>query len=122
MYITKNEITDLENKFVEAIKNSNIVILDKVLHNDLLFLAPNGQVITKAIDLASHQAGDMLVEQLIPTVEDIKIIDNTAIAVVVYSTKGKMLGNPIEGQFRYIRIWKKFPDGIKVIGGSCCQL
>ena len=122
MNITKNEIIELENKLVEGIKKSDITFLDKVLHNDLLFLAPNGQIITKAIDLASHQAGEMLVEQLIPTIEDINVIDDTAIVVVVYNTKGTMLGNPIQGQFRYIRIWKQFPDGLKVIGGSCFQL
>lgn len=122
MKITKNEITDLENKLVDGIKNSDITFLDQVLHNDLLFLAPNGQIITKAIDLASHQAGEMIVEQLILTIEEINIVDDTAIVVVVYNTKGTMLGSPIQGQFRYIRIWKQFPDGLKVIGGSCFHL
>ncbi len=122
MNVTKNEIIELENKLVEGIKKGDITFLDKILHNDLLFLAPNGQIITKAIDLASHQAGEMIVEQLIPTIEDINVIDDTAIVVVVYNTKGTMLGNPIQGQFRYIRIWKQFPDGLKVIGGSCFQL
>ena len=74
------------------------------------------------MDLASHQGGAMRVEQLIPTIEDVKIINDTAIAIIVYHTKGSMLGNPVQGQFRYIRIWKKFNDGLKVIGGSCFQL
>lgn len=85
-------------------------------------MAPNGQIITKAIDLASHRAGEMLVEQLILTIENITIFDDTAIVVVVYTTKGTMLGNPIQGLFRYIRIWKQFPDGMKVIAGSCLQV
>ena len=122
MNITKNEIIELENKLVDGIKKSDIVFLDKVLHDDLLFLAPNGQIITKTIDLASHQSGEMLVEELILTIENVNVINDTAIAVVVYKTKGTMLGNPIQGKFRYIRIWKKFPDGLKVIGGSCFQL
>ena len=72
MTITKTEIVELENKLIEGIKKSDITFLDKVLHNDLLFLAPNGQAITKAMDLASHQAGEMVVEQLIPTIEELK--------------------------------------------------
>ena len=122
MNITKTVIAELENKLVEGIKKSDIVFLDKVLHDDLLFLAPNGQLITKAIDLASHKAGEMTVEQLIPTIEEINIIGDTAVVVVVYDTKGTMLGTPIQGQFRYIRIWKQFPGGLKVIGGSCFKL
>lgn len=120
--ITETEIINLENELVEGIKKSDITFLDKILHNDLLFLAPDGQVITKAIDLASHQAGEMVIEQLIPTIEKINIIDDTAVVVVVYDTKGAMLGNPIQGRFRYIRIWKQFSDGLKVIGGSCFQI
>jgi len=45
-----------------------------------------------------------------------------AIVVAIYDTKGIMLGNPIQGQFRYIRIWKQLNDGLKVIGGNCFQL
>lgn len=122
MQITKERITELENKLAEAIKSSDLAFLNKVLHDDLLFLTPNGQMITKAMDLASHQAGEMIVEQLVDRIEEINIIDDTAVVGVVYEAKGSMLGNPIEGQFRYIRIWKQFPDGIKVIGGCCMQL
>ena len=122
MQITKERITELENKLAEAIKSSNLAFLNKVLHDDLLFLAPSGQMITKAMDLASHRAGEIIVEQLVDRIEEINIIDDTAVVGVVYDTKGSMLGNPIEGQFRYIRIWKQFPDGIKVIGGCCMQL
>jgi hypothetical protein len=119
---SKREIIELEQKLMEGIKTSNAQFLDKILHEDLLFLAPNGQVITKAIDLASHKAGEMVVDSITSTIEEIKIIDDTAIVVIVYDTKGKMLGNPIQGKFRYIRVWKSFDDGYKVIGGSCFKL
>ena len=122
MQITKERVTELENKLAEAIKSSDLAFLNKVLHDDLLFLAPSGQMITKVMDLASHRAGEIIVEQLVDRIEEINIIDDTAVVGVVYDTKGSMLGNPIEGQFRYIRIWKQFPDGIKVIGGCCMQL
>jgi ketosteroid isomerase-like protein len=115
-------IIDLENKLLEAIKKSDISVLEEILHDDLLFMLPNGNVITKALDLSSHRAGEMVVEEIIPTVEQINIIEDTAVVTVVYDSKGSMLGNPIRGKFRYVRFWKKFPDGFKVIGGSCAQL
>jgi len=122
MKIGKEDIIKLELALIEGIMTSDITFLNRVLHDDLLFLAPNGQLITKAMDMASHQSGDMVVEQLIPNIENISVMDDTAVVVVVYDTKGMMLGQPIEGQFRYIRIWKYFPDGLQVIGGSCCKL
>jgi len=122
MEIKKNEIIELEQKLVEGIKTSNVQFLENILHDDLLFLAPNGQVITKAIDIASHKAGEMVVDEITSTLEEIKIFGDTAVVVIVYDTKGKMLGNPIQGQFRYIRIWKSFNHGYRVIGGSCSKL
>ena len=122
MPITKTEITDLENKLVEAITNGDIDFLDQALHADLLFMVPNGTVITKEMDLASHKAREVIVEALVAKIEAISIIEETAVVSVVYDTKGTMLGNPIQGQFRYIRIWKQFSNGLKVIGGSCVQL
>jgi ketosteroid isomerase-like protein len=122
MPLHRAEIMKLENQLMDAIKTSDIVFLKKVLHDDLLFLAPDGQVVTKDIDLASHLAGEMEVEELIAIMENVHVIADTAVVVVVYDTKGTMLGEPIQGQYRYIRIWKEFPDGPKVIGGSCCKL
>lgn len=122
MELTKEEIIKLEYRLIEAIKTSDIDFIENVLHDDLVFIAPNGQVVTKEMDLASHKSGEMTVEQLIPKFEDFNIIGDTAISIVSYDTKGTMLGQPISGRFRYIRSWKGFADGIKVISGACLQV
>ena len=119
MKITKETIIELEYKLIEAIKTSDLDFLGFTLHDDLLFQAPNGQIITKEIDLAFHKSGQMFVESIIPTYENVNIINNVAIVTVVYKTKGTMFGNPIDGDFRDIRFWKQFTEGIKIIGGSC---
>lgn len=80
------------------------------------------EIVTKRMDLDSHIRGDMVVDYLIPAFEDVKISDDIATVVVVYETKGSMLGRPIQGRFRYIRVWKEFGDGLKVIAGGCCML
>lgn len=118
----EEEIIKLEYQLIEAIKTSNISFIDKILHNDLLFIAPNGQVVTKAMDIASHQSGQMVVDELTPHFEDCKVIDDTAISIVVYNTKGTMLGQPISGQFRYIRNWKLFTEGFQIISGACIAI
>ncbi len=121
MELIKEEILQLEYQLIEAIQSSNTGVIEKMLHDDLLFLAPDGKVITKTIDLLSHQSGDMFVEQLTPEFGDLTILGDTAVSIVTYHTKGTMLGKPIDGQFRYIRVWKACNDGIKIIGGSCLQ-
>ena len=120
--MTVEEIITIENQLIEAIKTSDVNSLDRMLHDDLLFIAPNGQTVTKEIDLASHRSGQMEVEQLIANFENVKVMGDNAVVIVVYNTKGKMLGTLIEGQFRYIRVWKMFPDGLKVVAGSCFKI
>ena len=118
----RDSIIKMEDQLLEAIKTSDIDTLDKLLHDDLLFITPGGQVITKQMDLTSHRLGTMVIEELVLTIEQINLIENTAIVIVVYKTKGKMLGNPIQGRFRYLRNWSIFDGQWKVISGSCTQL
>lgn len=120
--LTGSSIEEAERLLLEAIKTSDVNTLERMLHDDLLFIAPNGQTVTKEMDLASHRAGTMVVEEVIPTIEAIHLIDDTAVCIVVYQTRGRMMGAPVAGRFRYIRVWKIFNDGLKVIGGSCIQL
>lgn len=122
MNLTKSEMIELENNLVVAIQKSDVAYLEQVLHDDLLFIAPNGLIITKAMDLASHRAGEMKVDELVHSFVELRLLEDTAVVIVDYDTKGTMLGNPIEGKFRYLRVWKKFPDGLKIFGGSCIKL
>ncbi len=122
MNVTKSEIIEEEDNLVVGIRKNDLAYLERVLHDDLLFIVPDGQMITKAMDLASHRAKEMKVDELVHSFVELKLLGDSAVIVVDYQTKGTMLGNPIEGKFRYIRIWKKFPDGLKIIGGSCFKL
>ncbi|MFB9863548.1 nuclear transport factor 2 family protein [Rufibacter immobilis] len=63
MKISRENVFHTETVLVEAIKSRDVKLLDNILHDDLLFIAPNGQVVTKQMDLDSHRAGEMLVEQ-----------------------------------------------------------
>jgi ketosteroid isomerase-like protein len=119
MALSKDIILKAEYELIEGIKKSDASILGRLMHDDLLFLIPNGQMITKNMDLESHARGDMVVESLSPSFEEIRIVGDSATVVVVYDTRGSMLGNPIQGRFRYIRIWKEFGDGAKIMGGAC---
>jgi len=118
----KNEIIKLEKELLVAIQSSDVGTLDKLLHSDLLFITPDGQTIMKQMDLAAHRSGTMIVEELKSTIEQINLIKSTAVVIVVYETKGKMMGNPIQGRFRCFRIWNLIVGDWKVIGGSCIQV
>lgn len=120
--ITKEQIIEAENNLIEAMKINDVETLDQLLHDDLLFITPDGQTITKKMDLDSHKSKTMIIEEIIPTIEKINLIEETAVVTIVFNTKGKMLGTPIAGKYRYIRFWKLVESTLKVIGGSCTPI
>lgn len=116
--LTKNSILAQEEKLYSAIKDGNINLLDELLHQDLLFIVPSGEVITKKIDLDTYRDGKLKISELLPTAENLNIIDDVAVVTVIMEIKGEFDQVPFEAKYRYIRFWKQFDDGIKVIGGS----
>ncbi|AOM79377.1 nuclear transport factor 2 family protein [Pedobacter steynii] len=116
--LTENNILEQENKLYNAIKDGNITALDQLLHDDLLFILPSGETITKENDLDTYRDGALKVDELLPEIENLNIIDDLAVITLTMKLKGKFNDVPFEGNYRYIRFWKKFGDGIKVVGGS----
>ena len=115
-------VVNAEIELLRAIKNADILTLEKMLHDDLLFNLPTGDTITKEFDLNSYRSGKMKVDSLEASDQLINIIDDTAIVAVTISLKGAFDNNPINGAFRYIRVWKQFEENLKVIAGSCVAL
>lgn len=116
--LTENNILEQENKLYKAIKDENITVLDQLLHDDLLFILPSGETITKENDLDTYRDGALKFDELLPEIENLNIIDDLAVITLTMKLKGKFNDVPFEASFRYIRFWKKFGDGIKVVGGS----
>jgi len=120
--MNKDAIVNAEIELLTAIKNSDVLALDKILHDDLLFNLPTGQTITKEFDLNTYRSGKMNIHALEASDQIINIIGDTAVVAVIISLKGAFDNNPINGVFRYIRVWKQFSEGLKVIAGSCIGL
>jgi hypothetical protein len=118
----KELVLATENRLLIAVEHSDADTLDLLLHDDLLFHAPNGQVITKDIDLQAHRSGNMIVDYIAATEMTVTIIGDNAVVSLIIETKGAIFNQPIQGRFRYIRVWKLFDDHLKVIAGSCIQL
>lgn len=115
-------VVNAEIELLTAIKKSDVMALDTILHDDLLFNMPDGQTITKEFDLQVYRSGRMKIDSLEASDQIVNIIDNSAVVAVTVALKGTYDGNPINGVFKYIRVWKKVGKNLKVIAGSCVQL
>lgn len=120
--INRDDIIIAENKLFSAQCASDVDVLDQLLHDDLIAIAPTGEIVTKEMDLAAHRAKTMIIEDASTDINDIKIVDDTALSIVTMTAKGKVAGTPIAGKFRYFRVWKRVNGALKAIGASFMQL
>lgn len=120
--ITEQKVLEAENLLLEAMLKSDVETLDKLLHNDLLFVLPTGKVITKQMDLETHKSGNLVLRKITSSIDSIKQINENVVVTLSSQIAGKMLDQNFEGEFRYLRVWKIFDKQLKVIAGSCIAI
>ena len=120
--ITREHVVEAENKLFSAQLISDVDVLNQLLHDDLIAVTPTGEIVTKEMDLNAHRMKTMIIEDGSTEINDIKITTDTALSIVTMTEKGQVMGTPLEGKFRYFRVWKRFGGTLKVIGASFMQL
>jgi len=119
---TTAEIQNCEKTLLKAIKENDINTLDQLLHNDLLFVNPMGQVITKAMDIANYRSGQVKIQLIAASDQVINLIDDNAVVTVRIKLKGEYLEHTLDESFQYLRVWTKHELNWKIIAGSCIKL
>jgi len=113
------EIKASEAKLIDAIRRADADALASLLHDNLLFNLPSGETKTKAFDLETYRSGKMVVNSIAATDLEINAIDaQTAVVAVTVALNAKWYDNVVDGNFRYLRVWKAFDGDWKVIAGS----
>lgn len=118
----KAQVIASEKRLLEAMKTSNVELLDKLLHDDLLFNGPNGETATKSADLANYRSGNINLHAVESSNQLLSEIGDDVVVAVTVEIRGNYLEQELDGKFRYIRVWKLFGRDWKVIAGSVVAL
>ncbi|WP_271785453.1 nuclear transport factor 2 family protein [Aquimarina algiphila] len=118
----KDSIIKVEQEILIAMKNCDVKKLDGLLHEELLFNIPNGQTITKSMDLETYSSGNMKIHEIKSSELEINLIAENAIVSLTIEMKGKYFDFSIDGKYRVLRVWKLFNDNWKVIAGSSNEI
>lgn len=117
-----DKIIKREEELRLAMLNSDVEKLDELIDDSLVFVAPNGMVATKEMDLSTHRSGIQKMTQLVQSEQTIQIQNDFAIVTVKADITGTYADTSISGQYRYLRIWSKINDAWKVVAGSVVQI
>ncbi|ABG58699.1 nuclear transport factor 2 family protein [Cytophaga hutchinsonii] len=118
----RDVILDCEKKLLTAIQNNDVESLEVLLHDDLLFIIPSGETVTKETDIAAYSSGKIALRAVVPSDYIIRIIHDTVVVSVNIEIKGEYMEHTLDNTFRYLRVWKLFDGNWKVIAGSCTAI
>ena len=113
------EIVALEARLRAAQLVADVAALDALIADGLLFTGPDGQLGTKAEDLAAHGSGAVRVREHVPEELRVRCV-NRDVAVSALRTRlvVEVGGATVAGVYRYTRVWARAAGGAwQVVGG-----
>lgn len=116
------QIIECEKRLLEAMKSGDIQVLDELIHDNLIFIIPTGETITKEMDMDNYRSGMMTVYDISTSDRTIKTTENVSTVVLTIDLKAKYADQIIDAKFRYLRVWKWSENSWKVIAGSGFQI
>lgn len=116
------EIIVCEQRLYRAQLTSDVSVLEELLSEDLIFVGPSGEIVTKPMDLELHRSGAITITQLEPKEQEIRCLDGAAVAVTQIFLTGIFQGSPFAGDFRYTRVWQHTDQGWHILAGHCSAI
>jgi len=107
----KQQITDLEEQWRAATVGGDAVAMDKLLSEDYVGISWTGQVNTKAMQLDRTKNRTLVISRMDLSDIKVKVVGPVAIVTSRAEVVGTNDGTPINGAFRYTRVYQRVPSG-----------
>ena len=112
----EQEIRDLERKFEQAVLKGDVAFFERVLAKNFLHTTQTGKMRDREQWLANHKAGQSNYDALNVDQLTVHIYGDSAVVTAVIKPTGRdSQGKPIEGQYRYLRVWSKQSGAWQVV-------
>ena len=103
-------IENLEEKLRQAMLNSNVLTLDELIADDLVFTMHTGLVMNKQADLEAHRSGTQKLTKFDSSDRQVHHYGDCAV------------DQAFSGTYRYTRVWLKRHNRWQVVAGHVSQL
>lgn len=100
-------------------QDGDLDALDRLIDDRLLFLAPDGSIATKQLDLENYRSGAQIVRSARRKSLSVEAHgDEIAVSTALVELALVFRGQPVEGSFQYIRTWQKKAGTWRIIAGA----
>lgn len=113
--IQREELVSLQKETVRAIQLHNGTFFNRVYADDFLGTAPSGVYMDKAALISSVQNDPARYSSFIASDVRIRVFQNTAVTMCLWSSRGTYQGTPFARQSRVTTIYVAGPGGWKVV-------
>jgi ketosteroid isomerase-like protein len=118
------EIAALEAELRAAQLAADVMALDRLIADNLLFTGPDGRLGTKAQDIEAHATGVLRFRSHEPEELRVRRVGkNVAIAALRARLAVEVGGRITRGTYRYTRVWAREKGGPwRVVGGHVSEV
>jgi Domain of unknown function (DUF4440) len=115
----------LEDKLQQAMLTSDVVMLDELIADDLVFTRQTGDRLDKQTDLEAHRLGIVRFTKV--EISDRQIHQyNECSSCVIVTLQAELAGTvhnePFSGHFRFTRVWLHRNQLWQIAAGHVCQM
>jgi ketosteroid isomerase-like protein len=111
-HAARQQVEALEEQWRLAQLGGDVATMDKLLSDDYIGISITGQVNTKAQQLDRMRAHKITLTRLDLLERQVKLIGSIAIVTSRAEVEGSNDGVPINGTFRYTRVYQRLPSGV----------
>ncbi len=107
----KHEVEQLEEQWRVAQIAGDVATIDRLMSDDYVGISMTGQVNTKAQQLSRIRSHTFVLTKIDLGEMKVKLVGQVAIVTVRAYVEGTNEGLPMNGDFRYTRIYQHLPGG-----------
>jgi ketosteroid isomerase-like protein len=115
-------IQELEEKLRQAMLASDVLVLDELIADDLVFTMHTGQFVNKQFDLEAHRDGSYKFSAVNTSEQQIRFYGGVAIVTVRAELAGLFQGQPFAEVYRFTRVWAQPQGRWQVVAGHVSQV
>jgi ketosteroid isomerase-like protein len=110
-HVAIQQVEALEEQWRKAQLGGDVATMDKLLSDDYIGISMTGQVNTKAQQLDRMRMHKIALTRLDLGDRQVKLIGSIAIVTSRAEVEGTNDGMPVQGTYRYTRVYQRLPSG-----------
>lgn len=118
----EKEIFELEDRRYAAMTANDLVALEVLFHEDLIYTHSSAVVDTRASYLEALRSGKTRYRSARRFEEKVRFLGDTALVTGRAEMEAEINGTPKSLRLRFLNVWTKTPAGWKFIAWHSCAL